>query len=404
MNVITKFSYLRDILEGSAAAAIAGLTTTEANYEAMIELLQKRFGDSQIIISGHHDALLKIMPLHSSKDIKELRNLYDKVEVHVRGLQSLNVPTSAYGSLLVPVLLKKIPEDVRLQIGREMKDGHWELSRLLDLLRAEIMNRERCSGIQASLPSASSASKPPVVIQMPSTASTFLTSGGMPSCPYCKQNHASHLCKIITDKAARKEILRQQGRCFICLRKNHVARNCDSKGKCFSCAGKHNISICKGRNLAQKSEANSKPNEQGTKTNAFYANCRDDILLQTAQIFIHIGDSKEKVRARLLFDSWSQLSFVSEEIAKRLNMPIVGKESLNIKVFGNNVNTISYNSLLKVSAMIFPSPWKHILHPIFAHRSVEKISITPLNSLIIFEGFHLQIATMVIMTIEMTMT
>ena len=208
MNVITKFSYLCDLLEGSAAAAIAGLTTTEANYEAAIQLLQKRFGDSQIIISGHHDALLKIMPLHSSKDIKELRNLYDKVEVHVRGLQSLNVPTSAYGSLLVPVLLGKIPEDVRLQIGREMKDGHWELSRLLDLLRAEIEIRERCSGIQASLPSASSASKPPVVKQMLSTASTFLTSGGKPSCTYCKQNHAYHLCKIVTDKAALRRSLR----------------------------------------------------------------------------------------------------------------------------------------------------------------------------------------------------
>ena len=147
MNIITKFSYLRDSLEGSAAAAIAGLTTTEANYESAIDLLQKRFGDSQVIISGHHDALLKIAPLHSSKDIKELRTLHDKVEVHVRGLQSLNVPTSAYGSLLLPVLLGKIPEDVRLLIGRQMKDGHWELNRLLDLLRDEIENRERCSGI-----------------------------------------------------------------------------------------------------------------------------------------------------------------------------------------------------------------------------------------------------------------
>ena len=109
MNVITKFSYLRDLLEGSAAAAITGLTTTEANYEAAIELLQKRFGDSQIIISGHHDALLKIMPLHSSKDIKEFRNL-NKGEVHMRGLQSLNLPTSAYGSLLVPVYLGKFPK------------------------------------------------------------------------------------------------------------------------------------------------------------------------------------------------------------------------------------------------------------------------------------------------------
>ena len=110
MNVITKFSYLQDLLEGSATVEIAGLTTTEANYDSAIDLLQKRFGDSQVIISGHHDALLKIPPFRSSKDIKELRNLHDKVEVHVRGLQSLNVPTSAYRSLLIPVLLGKIPE------------------------------------------------------------------------------------------------------------------------------------------------------------------------------------------------------------------------------------------------------------------------------------------------------
>ena len=38
MNVITKFSYLQDLLEGSAAVSIAGLTTTEANYESAIGL------------------------------------------------------------------------------------------------------------------------------------------------------------------------------------------------------------------------------------------------------------------------------------------------------------------------------------------------------------------------------
>eukprot|EP00794_Sanderia_malayensis_P005751 gene5751-biopygen4665 len=138
LNVITKFSYLRDLLEGSAASVIAGLPTTEVNYVSAIELLQRRFGDKQVIISGHHDALLRITPLTSSKNIRDLRELYDKVEVHVRGLQSLDVPTPSYGSLLVPVLLSKIPEDVRLLIGREIKDDKWELGRLLNLLRHHI--------------------------------------------------------------------------------------------------------------------------------------------------------------------------------------------------------------------------------------------------------------------------
>eukprot|EP00794_Sanderia_malayensis_P001253 gene1253-biopygen482 len=138
--------------EGNAASVIAGLPTTEANYVSAIELLQRRFGDKQVIISGHHDALLRITPLTSSKNIRDLRELYDKVVVHVRGLQSLDVPTSSYESLLVPVLLSKIPEDVRLLIDREIKDDKWELGRLLNLLRYEVENRERCLGIKAALP------------------------------------------------------------------------------------------------------------------------------------------------------------------------------------------------------------------------------------------------------------
>jgi len=41
-------------------------------------------------------------------------------EAHVRGLQALEVPTESYGSFLVPVLMTKIPEDIRLLVGREM--------------------------------------------------------------------------------------------------------------------------------------------------------------------------------------------------------------------------------------------------------------------------------------------
>ena len=160
-----------------------------------------------------------------------------------------------------------------------MKDGHWELSRLLDLLRDEIENRERCSGIQASFPT--NTSKTPVTKQMPSTASTLLTDGRKPSCTYCRQSHASHFCKIVTDKAARKDILRQQGRCFICLQRNLVARNCESKGKCFSCTGKHHLSICHGRSVPSKPDKIPEIIDQSPKTNTLYVSGKDSILLQT---------------------------------------------------------------------------------------------------------------------------
>jgi hypothetical protein len=48
--------------------------------------------------------------------------MYDKVETHVRGPQTLEVPTESYGSLLVPILMTKIPEDIRILLGRQIKE------------------------------------------------------------------------------------------------------------------------------------------------------------------------------------------------------------------------------------------------------------------------------------------
>ena len=60
LSLIDKFNHLHSLLEGQAARAIQGLTRTEANYNSAIEILQKRFGKPQNIISKHMDEMLKI--------------------------------------------------------------------------------------------------------------------------------------------------------------------------------------------------------------------------------------------------------------------------------------------------------------------------------------------------------
>lgn len=59
-------------------------------------------------------ALLKLPFLGSTKDVRKLRQTYDEIEAHVRGLLALEVPTESYGSFLVPVLMTNNPEDIRL--------------------------------------------------------------------------------------------------------------------------------------------------------------------------------------------------------------------------------------------------------------------------------------------------
>ena len=51
LHNMDKFNYLKSLLSGPAAATIAGLPLTSDNYTAAIELLTKRFGNKQVIIS-----------------------------------------------------------------------------------------------------------------------------------------------------------------------------------------------------------------------------------------------------------------------------------------------------------------------------------------------------------------
>ena len=38
------------------------------------------------------------------------------------------------------------------------------------------------------------------------------------NCSFCQKEHTSANCFVVTDIEARKQILRKQGRCFLCLK------------------------------------------------------------------------------------------------------------------------------------------------------------------------------------------
>ena len=83
--------------------------------------------------------------MNNSNDVRKLRVLYDSIEAHVRGLQALDVTSESYGKLMVPILLSKLPEDIRLIISRQKKEETWSLDNLLEALKEEITARERCA-------------------------------------------------------------------------------------------------------------------------------------------------------------------------------------------------------------------------------------------------------------------
>ena len=347
---IDKFNYLHSLLEGVAAEAISGLKLTTANYEGGIAILKKRFGNKQNIITKHMEILLNVDAVTSQYNIKGLRHLYDLVESQVRGLRALGVPPESYGSLLSSVLINKLPQELRLIASREVKGEEWELDELMKIVEAEIKARERATVTKVSN-------------RVPPTGTTLVAHGAnlTVSCSYCRQPHPSNSCSAVTDVAERKQILKTSGRCFVCLRKYHMSRDCRSNSRCAKCSGKHHVSICTGgpsrpatRNqpsAAGVSQGNPRtpPCEQSTSsqsntptnitpTTSMYCESHNTpVLLQTAraQIFkpSNPGETKE---IRLIFDNGSQRSYITNKLVDLLSLTHHHTETMIIKTFGSS--------------------------------------------------------------------
>ena len=77
----------------------------------------------------------------------------------------------------------------------------------------------------------------------------------------------------------------------------------------------------------------------------------DHVLLQTATGFITDVKEKQEVEIRMVFDSCSQQTYITEEIAKKLNLTPVRTLKLNIKPFGKDndkiVNANEYHVSIK---------------------------------------------------------
>ena len=159
LSNVDKFNYLISFLEGSAAECISGLTLTYANYEEAVAVLKRRFGNKQQIVNWHMEALLELEAVTSIHDIQPLRTLCDKIESHVRSLNSLGVPSSSYGSLLSSIVMNKMPQEIRLIVSRKLVDCEWGFDEFIKIVEEEVDARERASLVASSTMAAPRKSK-----------------------------------------------------------------------------------------------------------------------------------------------------------------------------------------------------------------------------------------------------
>ena len=231
-----------------------------------------------------------------------------------------------------------------------MDEEDWDLKKMMEVMEREIRARQR-SGIpppQQKTPQRSTS--------VPPTASSLLT--GVTSqftCVYCSGPHPSS-CSTMKEIETHKQILRSSGRCYVCLRRNHISRRCRSKMCCPRCRGRHHESICDQSNSpSSPAQSPSNPLQTRSASNTSQAPITSDrnistlcissqtpVLLQTAKVLVMDAKSPNPATAmevRAVLDPGSQRSYVSTEVRGSLRLKKTRTESLVIKTFGNETGT-----------------------------------------------------------------
>ena len=285
LSDIQRFSYLRSLLQGDAARVIEGFPLTHTNYIQAVELLKERFGQEHQIVYAYMQGLLELP--RPTSTIIILRTFQEKMESYIRGLQSLGQGQESFGNLLVSVILGKLPAEVKRNMTRDHGNNKWKLQDLRQALKKEI------NILESVLPTLTSE-------MHPATASFFTSTGSNPQ--------RTHICD-------QQEVGPASG------------TSMDSKAPNF---------------VPTHAPGGPTPGSSDDTLQVFHSTTqpRSGVLLKTA--VAKVTSRIYTVVANILFDEGAQRSFVTRELADKLQLQTSGTEEVQLAAFGSSSKKVSH--------------------------------------------------------------
>ncbi|XP_003381917.1 putative integrase core domain protein, partial [Trichinella spiralis] len=246
----SKFSYLLSSLSGEALAAVEGMPRSSANYSHAMELLQERFGRTDVIVREHVKAIWNAKPCSDSG--ASIQALVDEINRHLRCLTALG-KNPATGEMtaneaFLPLLAEKFPEEIRLAWDVHVQSASGTKGDL-----PEFLNFAQVRAAAKRAAAASSGGRGLVKQDDPKQqdpgpgcqerqrtrqtekraargATTVLHAAVNSSCPICKGDHDIASCEefLQADVHMRSRMVARNKLCFRCLQSGHRVKACKS--------------------------------------------------------------------------------------------------------------------------------------------------------------------------------
>ncbi|XP_051166617.1 uncharacterized protein LOC127284933 [Leptopilina boulardi] len=334
---IEKFYHLKGCLRDEAVNVIAALELSAENYKVAWNLLKDRYNNRKIIRRKHVNALLNLPFLSKEYSI---RSFLDYIQKHIRALQALKEPIENWDTLLIGIVSQKLNPFLREKWEDFSNDSEQPTYQELISFLQRRAQLEDTQVYQKSEKSQSSVDKKSGSKNSRSQQSCA-TSVSKSSCTFCDGDHQIYSCvkfRKLTPQA-RFDAAKKASLCLNCLRKNHRVAEC-TLSPCRKCNQKHNIflhfekSIAEPSNTVGSEDQEIDMNKKSLSCGA--AQVPTEALLATAIVDL-VNDQGKTKTCRVFLDGGSQANFVTEEVAKFLNLH---RTSVGISVSGiNDIST-----------------------------------------------------------------
>ena len=371
--------YLQQSLKGgSAKGAIEGLSRSGENYTEAVECLQSRYNRPRLIHKAHVRAILDTPALKEGSG-KELRNLHDTVQQHLRALKAMGC--EAPGPFITSILELKLDQNTLFEWHKHSQESasipHY--NDVLEFINLRAQASESLNTPSRGHPSSSNKRQPlsykPVTSFAASAESTS-------SCIICKpEKHPLYACPRfkLMPHDQKMEILRSNNVCMNCLIPGHFLKNCKSLHRCRTCQKPHHT-LLHIDNSSTPNPPQASPAKPDSKVSLITSNAATDVarnsLLMTCRVLVEAPDGST-VQARALLDSASSASFVSERLVKSLCLPRLHQNTTISGVAG--LTCSSLQSLTNLTIVSPQSRHKFNLNAIVVPRVTCELPVHPVT-------------------------
>ncbi|CAG7826092.1 unnamed protein product, partial [Allacma fusca] len=202
------------------------ITIADGNYDTAWKIVTDRYQHTREILHTHVNKFLQ-QPQVQSESASSLLNMIDATNQSLNALRVLHCKPEDWNVILVTVLMNKLDSETRRVYERSL--DHNEMPLFEDLMRF-LEKQARALNSGAGLRPRQNGNHNKTQDARPAHNQRLPVTNGKGKCSFCKDDHFSFQCKQLLDKTGqdRFKFAQSSGVCLNCLRKGHVAVQCES--------------------------------------------------------------------------------------------------------------------------------------------------------------------------------